>query len=145
VRGEKTKVALIILDCCHSGGASPRRRGPQRVTTRDLADALPLKAEGRVLFASCGAAQLAYETDDGQHGSFTSHLIDGLRGAAADQHGTISVHTLYDFLSRRFELNAQQTPAFRGDTSGRLVLASGFTAGIAGSAQSGQVQDLAAR
>jgi serine/threonine protein kinase len=129
-KSAQAKVALLILDCCHSGGGSPRNSGA-RLTPRDLTDALSLKAEGRVLIASCGAEQLSYETADGRHGSFTSQLLEGLKGAAADRNGTITIHTLYEFLSQRFELNAQQTPAFRGDTSGRIILATGFVAGPA--------------
>lgn len=76
--------------------------------------------------ASCGGAHLGYEDADLKHGVFTSCLLDGLLGEAADPAGLITVPGLYDYISRRMTDFKLQTPIFRGDIAGQLVLGQGL-------------------
>jgi serine/threonine protein kinase/uncharacterized caspase-like protein len=120
--------AVVILDCCHSGAALPRGRSAAGVDIRsqDVSSAVPALARGRVVLAACRGDQLAYEDSKIGHGIFTSYVLQGLLGEAADCDGMITVTGLYDYVSRTFVKSGLQTPVFRGDIAGRLILGEGF-------------------
>jgi serine/threonine protein kinase len=47
-------------------------------------------------------------------------------GEAADSEGSVSVTGLYDYVASQFSSSGMQTPVFRGDISGRVILGRGF-------------------
>jgi uncharacterized caspase-like protein len=98
------KSIVLILDCCHSGAARPRSADNRiarltALTQDDVSRSLWIALPGRVLLAACEGDQLAYPTPDGAHGVFTACLHEGMLGAACDEHGTLTVHALYDYVS----------------------------------------------
>ncbi len=119
----------VILDCCHAGAATARHLGEAgiRMRAEDIAAAIPSMTSGRVVLAACKEDQIAYEEEALGHGVFTSHLIDGLMGEAADSDGAITVTGLYDYVALNVLRRGMQTPVFRGDFAGRLLLGVGFT------------------
>jgi hypothetical protein len=119
---------VVILDCCHSGAATIRRTLQAGVDLRaqDVGRAIPSLPPGRVVLAACRGDQLAYEDPVVGYSVFTFHLLEGLLGQAADAGGDIAVPTLYDYLSRCLAEAGLQTPFFRGDIAGRLLLGRGF-------------------
>lgn len=121
-------VAILILDCCHAGAGSIRHlaTGSIEIRSVDLAQAIPALPEGRVLLAACRGDQSAYEDHSIGHGIFTFHLLQALLGEAADSQGTITVTGLYDYVSRALGKGGFQTPVFRGDLAGQVILGTGF-------------------
>lgn len=126
---------VLILDCCHSGAAKPRDMFevvalPKTLTAADVNRSVRLTAPGRVVLAACEEDQLAYPTPDGAHGAFTACLLSGLTGDACDENGILTVHGLYDYIASKMSRGVKQVPMFRGDVSGRLILAENLTPGI---------------
>ena len=121
--------SVTILDCCHAGAATYRGPGGGRGVLRgeDVQRVYSGLDSSRAILAACGERESALEEQNMGHGIFTYYLLEGLMGEAADYQGNISVHSLYDFVSRPFaDRPREQTPVFRGDVSGRLVLGRGF-------------------
>lgn len=121
--------SVTILDCCHAGGA--KYRGSSRTNLLRNDDVQRIYSgldSSKAILAACGELEFAAEEYDTGHGIFTYYLLQGLLGEAADYQGNISVHSLYDYVSRPFaERSTDQTPVFRGDVTGRLVLATGLS------------------
>jgi serine/threonine protein kinase len=119
---------VLILDCCHAGAASPRGLAAAGVQMRaqDVVASIPFLSHGRVLIAACRGDQLAYEDTRTGHGVFTSHLLQGMLGDAVDSDGAVSVTGLYEYVSSQFSSTGMQTPVFRGDLVGKVVLGRGF-------------------
>jgi serine/threonine protein kinase len=124
----ESSTVVVILDCCHAGTAAPRGLSATGVNIRshDVGQSIPALPLGRVVLAACRGDQLAYEDSKLGHGVFTSEILQGLMGDAADSEGMVTVTGLYDYASRAFAESGLQTPVFRGDIAGRLVLGSGF-------------------
>jgi len=120
---------VIILDCCHSGAATIEKpvRNEVVLHTYDINRIMPTLPRGRVILAACLGDQLAYEEYSLGHGIFTSHILDGLLGEAADKGGYVTVPSLYDYVARFVAASGLQTPAFSGDIRGRLILGQGLT------------------
>lgn len=117
---------ITILDCCHSGGF---RLGPAvsiSLRSTDLLHAVQVSSERRVLLAACKDNQFADEDDRLKHGVFTHYLLDGLMGEASGPTGDVTVSALYDHVSEAFAKNHAQTPVYRGDVAGRVVLGRGL-------------------
>lgn len=122
--------AVVILDCCHSGSATPRGDAPQllrHLSNSDVSAAVTALPEGKVVLAACRPQELAYEEPSLHHGVFTFYLLEALYGEAADAAGTVTVPAVYDHVSTAFAQRTKQTPVFRGDIAGRLVLGQGLT------------------
>ena len=117
---------LIILDCCHSGAATVRDSGSwsaRDITYYDIERSMPALGTGKVIIAACRPHELAYEEPSLKHGVFTYYLLEGLYGDAADSQGDVTVPNLYDYVSGKFGGRVVgQTPIFRGDIAGRLVM-----------------------
>ena len=123
----KDVTTIVILDCCHSGAASPWS-GARALHVQEVERSIPSLGKSRVVMAACRPDQLAFEDPASGHGLFTHYLIRGLLGNAADHDGCITAYGLYDYAARPFEQATKQTPIFRADIEGRVVLGSGFTA-----------------
>lgn len=80
-----------------------------------------------MVLAACRPDQFAYEDSTTGNSLFTSHLLDGLLGDAADRNGSVTVSGLYEHVCQPFEKIAKQTPVLRADIAGRIVLGRGFT------------------
>ncbi len=124
---------VVILDCCHSGAASVRQLPAAGLSaagiearSEDIAAIMRSLPQGRVVIAACRGDQVAYEDSALGHGVFTSSLLEGLLGEAADHGGEITVTGLYDYTCRQLMHFGLQTPVFKGDISGRLLLGQGF-------------------
>ena len=102
----KITSTVIILDCCHSG---------------QIADGSELLGErfatigtGVTILTASTQEQLAFETPDGKHGLFTSILLDGLDGAAADILGDITPASLYSHVDRTLG-SFEQRPLYKAN------------------------------
>jgi len=99
------KNKIVILDCCYSGNMGTPNTSDS--TVAELAEGLT------VLTASRGS-EVAMEENDG--GIFTSLVIDGLQGGAADLRGHITPGSVYAYVDQA--LGAwDQRPIFKTNTS----------------------------
>ncbi len=85
----KIKRIIIILDCCHAGGAG------NQMSNINLNRIANLK-EGLSILSASTPNQYAVEKRN-QNGLFTSIMLNALRGGAADVKGEVTVASLYDY------------------------------------------------
>ncbi|SDJ38661.1 protein kinase domain-containing protein [Nonomuraea jiangxiensis] len=123
---------VVILDCCHSGEAASTPvagRSTRRVANTDINNVLRQSDPSAVVIAACASDQRAWETTNLGHGIFTFHLLEALLGYAADHTGDVTVHSLYEVVSREMaSLDTwYQDPVFGGRVTGRVILGSRLT------------------
>lgn len=101
---------VVTLDCCHSGAA-----GIEQLVGPEFA-VLP---EGSVILSGSQRDEPAYESR--QAGLFTSTLISGLEGGAADLLGHVTLASLYSYTDEMFPASGQR-PMLRANVSALLQL-----------------------
>lgn len=104
VNASKVKNKVIILDCCHSGGA-----GNSNINTPE-AQLYP----GVTIMTACRSDEASVEKDG--HGVFTRLLCQALKGEAADVCGNITLSSVYSFIDRMFG-PWEQRPIFKTNVS----------------------------
>ncbi|PYY65524.1 hypothetical protein DEJ30_00165 [Curtobacterium sp. MCPF17_003] len=116
---------LTILDACHSG-AGETWAGHSPLTATAVNAAIQSVNSSRLLLAACRPDEVAYETLPPQvHGAFTRVLLDAMTDSAVDFDGNVTAHTLFDVIIARMDTKSQ-TPVFKGDSAGSVVLGNGF-------------------
>lgn len=122
---------VVVVDACRNDPRLPEARdagGRERLLDgflRSLQD----PPEGLVLLSSCGIGQQSMEDADLRHGVFMYHLIEGIRGRAANPQGSITLATLYDYASVETKKHVAkrwgslQTPGLRGELEGAFEIA----------------------
>lgn len=113
---------LLILDCCHAGSALPWV-STRPLLPRDVDRAVQSAEESRCVLAACRPEQSAFEA--GTRGYFTGALLDGMLGDAVDFDGQVTVFGLHDHVVSAVPAS-MQTPVFKGDASGAVVLGRDF-------------------
>ena len=76
----KAKEVVLILDCCHAGAAYPIVKSTLSSAVKEISSGV-----GRCLLAACAEHQQGWESktdDDEILGAFSSHILEGLAGAA---------------------------------------------------------------
>jgi serine/threonine protein kinase len=122
--GGKFRHVISILDCCHSGSAftwtnsRPLRAG-------DVERAIPAVNESRCILAACRPEGRAKEIK--KRGVFTNAVTDALLGAAVNWAGDVTLLAIADYVAGSLPPKLQ-TPVFKGDVAGTVVLGSGFPA-----------------
>ena len=117
---------VLLLDCCYSGAfaANLLRRAAEPPAV-DVA--APFAGSGRVVVTASTALQFAHEGErdvlssmvEAQPSVFTSAVVDGLRGGAADLDGDglVSVDELYDYVHEQVRRRVPaQTPTMSVDS-----------------------------
>jgi Caspase domain len=121
------RFVILVLDCCHSGAFGKGiPKAPPEIELEER-----FEGSGRVTLAASAQIEYAFEgeaaaaTDQKLPGSvFTSALVDGLRGADANDDGVVTLDELYAFVRREVRRrNPQQTPRLLGDRAGDIVIA----------------------
>ena len=77
----KAREVILILDCCHAGAANPIVKSTLSTIATQINSGV-----GRCLLAACAEHQQGWETktkDDEILGAFSSHILEGLAGAAS--------------------------------------------------------------
>ena len=82
--------------------------------------------KGKVILAACESNGYSHEDVNMKHGIFTYHLGNGLLGEAVNDLGDITLPNLYEYLSRKMQNSQKQTPVFKGDITGYIVLGNGI-------------------
>ena len=116
---KRTKQLTVILDCCHAGGLVEDEAVAKDLTVVGMQPGLSpgfLEKEilGKAQVILAAAIDKAYVYQDDQHGAFTKHLLNGLRGEAGGSGGIIRVTELYNDVEERLASEkAKQHPFFK--------------------------------
>ena len=112
----KARHVLVALDSCFSGagGRSVLAKGARPlVTSVDLgASGLPNNV---IALTASDKSEISGTIEDQGHGAFTYYMLKGLAGAAKNTSGTVTVQSLYDYLTPNVQdaarlHNRDQTP-----------------------------------
>lgn len=122
------QTAIIILDCCHSGDATPRD-GNTQFSAMTIADVPSISGQGRVVMAACRGTESAVEcTFAGHiHGLFSHNLCLAIEGFAADESGLVTVNSAFDYIHGQLKVAGHQVPVLKGDQQGSIFLATGVS------------------
>jgi formylglycine-generating enzyme len=99
-------INLVLADACRDDPEAAKLRGLRSLSGNELNGRMP---KNSAIFFSCAADQQARETDKagGGHGVFFHHVIEGLRGAAADREtGEVSWGDLTLYVQRNVNRRA---------------------------------------
>jgi hypothetical protein len=106
---------LLMFDCCHAGDAG----NAPVLNTPDSKNPLAVLRENLTIIAASRNSQSAMES--GGHGLFTTAVLDGLDGGAADHFGWVTAPSLYTFVERRFGAWAQR-PVYKSHATELTVI-----------------------
>lgn len=125
----KARRKLLLVDACRNDPQSDLSKTATDLKlnsiTRPQLEAIP---GGMVALFSCAPGQKSYEAPGLKHGVFFYHVIKAMNGAADNGDGNLSLDELITFAKRdtqtfvRRQLNAKQTPHFRGEFTGNCTL-----------------------
>ena len=102
VSQSKAENKVVILDSCHSGFAG---------TSQEMNNYSTLK-NGTTILAACEEFQ--YASEENNHGTFTSLLVEALYGGAMNLLGEVSPGSIYSYIDR--SLGAwEQRPIFKAN------------------------------
>ena len=119
---------IVILDCCHSGGASVRDgiATNRQLSNNDIERSLGTFGRGKILLAACSSDEAAMEQNNTTHGAFTFHLLEGMMGQASNLRGVVTPFGLFDYAATKLAEDDIQTPVFKGEQAGSIILGAGF-------------------
>jgi hypothetical protein len=119
---------VVVFDCCHAGGIGQPKNlsaaaGFKPGLSEHYYEALK-SGRGRVILASSRSEEYSYVLPGAEHGLFTQHLLNGLRGGAASDDGFIRIFDLFEYLQPR--VTGEQTnqhPVFKADLESNFPIA----------------------
>jgi tetratricopeptide (TPR) repeat protein len=116
IQSISAKHVAVLLDACHSGGVGEPKDSEVMKAGLSEATYTKLTAEkGCVVIASCRPDEVSWELQGMRNGLFTHYLLEGLRGKASDEKGTVRVFRLFSYLSESIpKVKQQQHPLFKG-------------------------------
>ena len=138
----KSQKTVVILDCCHSGGAAGKSleedesKGLDMVggaTAKGLIDfeddpyAKDLAPSNRFIMTASDAEEKSYEEPTLGHGIFTYYVGEALKGAGdTDKNRSITVNELFDYAKTRTlekvdQIGKTQNPMQFGDLADVVV------------------------
>lgn len=120
----KAKFKMRFFDACHSG-----RMGIRGLPNPDVSNHLTIDAEGWATLAACTEDQFAHELAELGHGVFSYFLVRGLAGEASTDSKVVTLDSLKVYVMDRIidltrKRGLEQTPVFRGEQAGSLILVS---------------------
>jgi len=116
---------VLLVDACRDDPAASR--GVSRGVTSASS---PLPPQGVAALFSCGAGEQAFESPKLKHGVFFYHVIEGMKGSAADSDHEVTFASLASYVSRRVRRDvseivgdgAKQSPNLKADYNVEPVL-----------------------
>jgi hypothetical protein len=113
---------VVFLDACHAGGVGEPKDPAVQVKAglSEVAYARFL-AQGRVIIASCRPDEVSYELAEMRNGLFTHYLLEGLRGGAARQDGTVWMSNLFGYVYERVSQHNLQHPFQKSATEDFII------------------------
>lgn len=130
----QAKRAIFIIDACRNDPERGKGGGNNTLTdsfSRDLqlvAKSTAGGQSGSAVLLACSEGQRAWEWPEKGHGVFTYYLMEGLKGAAADARGEVTMNELGDYVQtqvanwslRNFK---KQTPDLQQFGAAKIVMA----------------------
>jgi hypothetical protein len=121
---------VAFLDTCYSGAAGGRTFAVKRtrgIKVEDVFLERLARAKGRAIVTASRPSEVSLELTDLGHGLFTYHLLRGLRGAAADRDGIVTLQELYQYVEREVTqksraVGGNQHPVMKGELEAGLPL-----------------------
>ncbi|MEU5663794.1 protein kinase domain-containing protein [Streptomyces longwoodensis] len=113
---------VTILDCCHSGSAYSWTNS-RPLQAGDIEREVPAVNESRCILAACRPEEEAEERRG--RGIFTDALTSAMLGDAVNWDGNVTLLGIYEYVTAALSSEIQ-TPVFKGDIAGTVVLGSGF-------------------
>ncbi len=121
----RAALRLLLVDACRNDVLPEGQRSIGLSRSLGEFDGTKEKPpEGILLVTSCGAGQISMEDKELGHGVFMHFLLEGLRGKAANDSGTVTLMGLYEYASVKTKtyvaktFNNYQSPAFDGKMNG---------------------------
>lgn len=120
----RARRVVVFLDACYSGAlAQPGgATGHVHLGLSDSSYGHLVHDGGRVLVASSRPAEPSWEVPGLPHSLFTYHLLEGLRGGAANGDGAVRILDLFDYLVGRVSREGHQHPVIRGELDSNFVV-----------------------
>ncbi|MEU9641826.1 caspase family protein [Streptomyces sp. NPDC048188] len=113
---------ITILDCCHSGSAYSWTNS-RPLQAGDIEREVPAVNESRCILAACRPEEGAKERRG--RGIFTDSLTSAMLGDAVNWNGDVTLLSIYEYVTAALATEIQ-TPVFKGDIAGTVILGSGF-------------------
>jgi uncharacterized caspase-like protein len=129
---------VVLIDSCFSGAAGgrspydPKAEGDRALFGDEFLDNMAHAGRGRAVLTASGPDEAAQEDPDLEHGVFTYHLLEGLRGAAdsasngeVTPDGNITIFEIYNYISSKVNkaTHGRQTPMLKApDVAGQIIL-----------------------
>lgn len=107
LKAKKDGFRLLLVDACRNDPLTSRSKTVDNLksVTRP---ALPKPPAGVAAIYSCSAGERAFEDEQSRHGFFFRHVLDGLRGGAADANGDVKVPALAQYVEDKVALGVRQ-------------------------------------
>lgn len=132
-RDIKSERFLVLFDCCYSGGAGtpkdalvdssktlePFLKSFSKETYKQLA-----QGKGRAIIASSLPNQVSLLLVGMKNSLFTHYLLEAFQGKARTRgDGLVRVFDLFDYVSEKVPVDADQNPLFRADLENNFPVA----------------------
>lgn len=125
----QSKRMITFLDACYSAATVKRTRG-----TRGMPIEIPwekFQGEGRITITASNGKQESLEDEEYQHGVFTYHLLEGLKGkadgsAGTERDGVVDVDEIWNYVRERVKADARQ----RGNMQEPVLQTDLYSSGI---------------
>jgi hypothetical protein len=108
----------VVLDCCRAASLAEADLADPALADSQLSETLaPLaRGRGRAVLAASRAVDVAYSMPGRRNSTMTSHLIDGLRGAASGVGGVIRICDLFHYVQQQVAAEPiEQHPVFKAE------------------------------
>jgi hypothetical protein len=115
---------LVFLDCCYAAGIVAKDAGEPVDTGEPQFEKVGLTSEfspetfqsgsGRVLLSAARPDEVAIILSGDANSLFTTHLLEGLEGRAADTDGFVRVFELFNYVQSRVRERGPQRVIFTG-------------------------------
>ena len=111
--------ALVVFDCCHSGGIGQPKDATASPIKAGLSDGYYERlaaGRGRAILSSSRDSESSYVLPAAANSLFTQHLLAGLKGGVASDDGLIRVFDLFEYVQPRVTHDQpDQHPIFKAD------------------------------
>ncbi len=117
---------VFIADTCYSGAAGGKTVLAKNIKAAPNYDQFlsrMAEGEGRVILTASRGSEVSQESPKYKHGFFTYFLLEALRGSGdRNGDGFITFNEVCDYVNREVPKHVNQTPTWKGESSGDLVL-----------------------
>ncbi len=126
LRSIRSNRVVVFLDACHSGGVGETKEAESGVKAglSEQVFARLAKEQGRVIIGSCKADEVSWELSHMRNGLFTHYLLEGLRGSAAREDGSVPIMRLIDYVSEKVPQHRSQHPFIKSAAENFIVAVS---------------------